>query len=675
MGHRNDKGVIALKILMAMLFGSAFLWQCAKVGAPQGGPRDTLPPVVMSATPAFNTVNFTGTRIFVGFDEYVQLKDLYKELFVSPPMRKNPVVNVRGRGIQIDIKDDSLLENTTYAINLGSAIVDNNEGNPLNGFRFVFSTGPYIDSLIMSGYTVDAYKKDSVSRTLIYFFDAAIDTVPQYDSLLFKATPSAIARAENNGIFIARNLQPKDYKIYAYYDDNNNFIYDPGIDKVGFLDGTFNPTSLPGFDAWFDTTRMYMTAEPQVYLRLFMDKQFRRQNLAEKKRPQQHRIELLFNAPFPQIDSLTLYGIAPSRIITEYVTRGRDTINLWLNVPGEELPDTIKGRITYMRHDSINQLQPYTDSLRLVWKYIESKEEKREREKLEKERQRALDRGEEFEEPKKPNPFKYNTNASGELNPEHNVTFEFDYPVVEIDTTRISLVRLGEEDQVFRVRYGLAQDTVNIRKWVMSAAWAEGQKYRIEMPDSVILNVAGHRNDSIKREFTILSPDKFGTLTVTVKGKSDTSRYVLQLMDANNKLLQERRDAMSGVHVFRFISPGDVKLRVIEDMNGNGIWDPGDLVNRIQPERVEIYFPESGSELLTMKVNWDIEVTVDMNDLFGPIDIFEIRRQITRQEQARYQKWLEERAKRAEQMRTGQRPSSGGMGIGGAVQSATGAVR
>ena len=132
-----------------------------------------------------------------------------------------------------------------------------------------------------------------------------------------------LSRAENNGIFIAQNLKPIDYRVYAIEDTNGNLAYEPGVDKIGFLDGVFNPSDLPDFMAWYDTTRRYMTAEPQLFIRMFTDRQFKRQNLAEQKRPLQHKIELYFNAPYPQIDSLVLDGIDSSRIITEYVTPGR----------------------------------------------------------------------------------------------------------------------------------------------------------------------------------------------------------------------------------------------------------------------------------------------------------------------------------------------------------------
>lgn len=687
----SQYGKRILIIAVVLLFSTAFLWRCANIGSPEGGPKDSLAPRVMGASPSFNKTGFGGKKIYITFDEYVQLKDQSKEFFSSPLMKKKPILTVKGKGVEIEIQD-TLKPNTTYALNFGSSIRDNNEGIPLNGLRYVFSTGDKIDSMFMSGYTVNAYKKDSVSKTLVYFYEATDsafmrepylrladrmrpDSLPAYDSTLFKVQPSVVGRAENNGIFIAQNLKPVDYVVYAIEDTNGNFAYEPGTDKVGFLEGVYNPAELPDFMAWYDTTRNYAVAEPQTYIRMFMDNQFKRQNLVQQKRPSQRKVELYFGAPNPQIDSIVLDGIDSSNIITEYVTKGRDTMNLWLNVPAEQLPDTIKGTITYMKHDSINQFVKSTDKLRLYWKYIESKAELKEREKQEKEKERAEKAGETYTPPVKPNPFQYNTTAKGDVNPEDNVSISFDFPLVAMDSTRIELLRIGENEEIYKVKYGLKQDSVDIRKWIISANWTPEMKYRLEIADSVFVDVAGQRNDSIKSDFTILSPDKFGTLTVDVKGKSDSSLYVLQLLSDQDKVLQERKYAKTGKYIFRYVSPGEVKLRVVEDVNGNGEWDTGDLIVHKEPERVEIYIPDNGNELITMKVNWDIDINVDMGKLFKPTDIMEIREQLRMQELQREKRLREEREKKAreaKQQTNQQNSNSMPFNPTGALQSGSG---
>ena len=159
----------AAKTAILLLFLSSMLVRCANTTTPQGGPRDTIPPVLMVATPENHTTKFAAKRIFVEFNEYVQLKDQHKEFFTSPRMKTKPTLSIRGRGVLIDIKD-TLRDDQTYVLNFGASLRDNNEGNPLHSFSYVFSTGEEIDSMWMSGYTADAQKSDSVAKSYIYFY-------------------------------------------------------------------------------------------------------------------------------------------------------------------------------------------------------------------------------------------------------------------------------------------------------------------------------------------------------------------------------------------------------------------------------------------------------------------------------------------------------------------------
>ena len=176
---------LILKTAVTLLFLGAFLTRCANIMSPEGGPKDTLPPVIVNITPGNFATNFAEKKIYIEFNEYVQIKDQNKEMFTSPQMKKMPLISTRGKGIVLTIRD-TLKENTTYAIDLGSAIRDNNEGNPINAMRYVFSTGSTVDSLMCSGYTADSYKADSVSRTFLWFYIAdSLPVTPEYDSTIF----------------------------------------------------------------------------------------------------------------------------------------------------------------------------------------------------------------------------------------------------------------------------------------------------------------------------------------------------------------------------------------------------------------------------------------------------------------------------------------------------------
>ncbi len=268
-------------LLIISMFCTALLWRCANIMPLEGGPRDSIPPRIVAVTPADYSTGFAEKRIYIEFDEYVQIKNQQSELFTSPKMKKTPTITTRGRGIVIQIRD-TLRDSTTYAINFGSSIADNNEGNPLHGLRYVFSTGSEIDSLVVSGYTEDSYKADSVAKSFVYFYPVdSIGPVDTYDSTMLaeRYSPAVIGRAETNGIFIAQNLKPIPYRIYAFEDTNKDMIYQPGIDKVGFADSIQNPADLPDFGVYFDSLRMYLTAQPQLYFRMFTDVAFKPQSL------------------------------------------------------------------------------------------------------------------------------------------------------------------------------------------------------------------------------------------------------------------------------------------------------------------------------------------------------------------------------------------------------------
>ena len=635
---------ILLRTAVAMLFLGAFFSRCANIMTPTGGPKDTLAPVILTLNPENFATNFTAKKIYIEFNEYVQLKDQQKELFTSPAMKKPPLLSIRGKGIVITLRD-TLRENTTYAIDLGSAVRDNNEGNPINAMRYVFSTGDTVDSLVCSGYTADSYKADSVSRTFIWFFAAdSLPDTPDYDSTIFNRKPDVIARAQNNGIFIAQNLKPIDYRIYAFGDKNDNQLYEPGTDLVGLLDSTYNPAKMPDFTIWFDSLRMYPSAEPQLYFRMFTDEAFKAQRLVEAQRPQQKEIKLLFNTALPQIEELKLDSIPSDKILYDPRTKGKDTVSLWLNVPAENLPDTIKGEITYFRHDSVRQLTKTTEPLKLFWKYIESKEEEKAREKEEREAKKAKDEGREYTPPTKPNPFKLTSTAQNEINPEKGVEFTLGYPAVAMDTTAIKLYQVigdGNATSETEVDCHFERDTLNMSHWYIRAPWKEASSYRLYFPKDAIEDVMGYKNDSTSTSFKTYDPEKFGRLVVRVRGVGN-KRYIIQQTDTSGKTQQEITGVKTGKYTINFIQAGDIRIRIIEDTNHNGKWDAGNVVKRLQPERAEMYMNDMGEDLFAIKANWDIELDIDMSKVFIPMTMPNLVKMLDDKEAARLKKLFEE---------------------------------
>ena len=654
------------------LFVVAIFTKCASTLTPTGGPKDTIPPVIVYMHPdnfSTNIDTLHPPKIYVEFDEYVQIKDLQKELYTSPAMKKKPKVVRQGRGIEITIVD-TLRPDITYAINFGASICDNNEGNPLHAMRYVFSTGNTVDSMYMSGYTEDSYKADSVSKSFIYFFaNDSIEAPRQWDSTMFKYKPQVIARAENNGIFIAQNLKPIEYRVYAFQDTNNNMEYEPSVDKIGFLDSTYNPAHMPDFTIWYDSLRHYPSAEPQLYFRMFTDRRFTRQTMTSHERVDRHKAMLYFGSEHPQVRSIVFDSIPGDKVLYDPQGLGRDTVALWFNMPPESLPDTIKGKITYMKHDSIGNLVPVTERLRLAWRYEESKEERKEREELEKAREKAERNGEEWEEPKKENPFKANIASSGEVNKDKHIDLEFDYPLVAFDTMRMSMRRMAEGDTVgTAVNFRVVRDTLNYRKYQLRADWEAGYKYELMIPSGVFSNVAQQQNDTIKATYTASDPAKYAIVNVKVRTTKPEARYIIQLTNAQGKVQKQIFNATAGDYKFEFVSPGDVMLRVVEDLNGNGKWDSGDMVARRQPERSEIYKNEEGVETLTTKENWEFDIDVDMDKLFAPITMESVVQMLNDREDERLKKLakeLEEKRKKEQQQGHSHGQGSSGMGLGG----------
>ena len=656
-------------ILVLLFFAGAFLSRCASIGTPTGGPKDTLPPVVVAVVPEDGATNFKSKSIYIEFDEYVQLKDQQKEIYVSPAMGKKPVFTMRGRGIYIQIKDDSLLPETTYAIEFGSSVADNNESNALHGLRYVFSTGNTIDSLICSGYTEDSYTADSLGKSFIWFYEAdSVEAPDTYDSTIFKYKPSKIARSQNNGIFIAQNLKPVPYRVYAIFDANDNQTYEPSIDKVGFVDGVYNPAEMPDFSIWYDSVRRYPSADPQLYFRLFTDVSFRRQSLQEATRPEQHKVVLSFGASNPDIRSLRLDSVPQDKIIVEPLSKGRDTLALWLNVPSESLPDTLRGEIVFMAHDTLNVLRETKEELKLSWRRIESRDQERERERNERARAKAEAAGEEWKEPPTPSTFAMIDFAkSAEVNPEQDLPLEFATPLTRFDSTAVELLSFGEGGDTLRERAIFIPDTANVRRWRLRSRWLPDRQYRLRIPPDALADITGEGNDSINASLTVSKVEDYATLRLKVTPRHEGDLYILQLVDVNGTLLREERGVGAGEHTMLYVPAGDMRLRIIEDVNGNGEWDGGNLVERRQSERAEFYKNDEQEELFTTKTGWEFDLTLDMNRIFAPVTMDELVRRLDQREQTRLRKEAERRAKegKRDNGQNNQQQSGSGLNMGG----------
>jgi hypothetical protein len=205
---------------------------CAKMGSLTGGTKDEDPPKVLSSSPENYSVLFNGKKIEINFDEFIQLDNVNQQLVVSPPLGKKPVVKLKNKTLLIELEED-LRENTTYTLNFGGAIKDNNEGNPLTNFEFVFSTGDYLDSLSIGGTLLNAFDlKPSEEPVMVMLYDELSDSV------VFRNIPIYVGKSEKTGSYRINNLKADTFKLFALKDVNNNFLFDQPNELIAFLDTT-----------------------------------------------------------------------------------------------------------------------------------------------------------------------------------------------------------------------------------------------------------------------------------------------------------------------------------------------------------------------------------------------------------------------------------------------------
>ena len=206
---------------------------CAKRGTITGGLKDTLAPILNYSSPENGTVNFKGNEIKLYFNEYVKLKEISKNLIVSPPMDKQPEILPYSASKVITIKiKDTLRPNTTYSFNFGQSIEDNNEGNPYSQFKYLFSTGSYIDSLSLGVKVKDAFEKKTPSfvKVMLYEVNEKFN-----DSTIYKESPRYITNTlDSLKSVVLENLKAGKYLLVALKDENNNNKFNPKTEKIGF---------------------------------------------------------------------------------------------------------------------------------------------------------------------------------------------------------------------------------------------------------------------------------------------------------------------------------------------------------------------------------------------------------------------------------------------------------
>lgn len=604
MRHKNlFNTVIVTGIFASVIFSKS----CANTSTPpEGGPKDTIPPVIVEVVPANNALfhprDIKHSQVSFEFDEYVALNNPGANIFLSPPQSKPPTAKIKGKRVIVSFAEP-LDSNKTYSLSLGEAIKDNNEGNPFAPYTHSFSTGDHIDSLFVSGNIVEASSMLPMPNITVLFH-----TDPS-DSAIFKVRPKAAAKSDLWGYFTVRNL-PADtvYRVFAIEDLNNNNLYDPDQERVAFLDTLVIPSSIMRdsipelIPVNMKDTAACLSRPAQLFLSMFKEVS-QRQFLRAKERVSRRQMYLKFAAPYPQIDSLIIDGIPEEKIIKEY-NFYRDSITIWINEQGG-VHDTLRMRLTYMRtDDSLNILVPVTDTIRMIrpkGKMVEN---------------RFGDMVEEVD-----TLAAYKVDAAPENIDQNGIIITFESPMIVTLFDSITIMAKNTREQVTPAPFTVEQDTADIKKYVLrlQEKLVPGFEYTLRIPDSVFMDIDGIYCDSLVQKISLPQDDKLSSLTVEAKNVNE--KYMVELVDEKRTTVYRTYQIDSAaVLEFPYLKAGKYSLRITEDKNGNGQVDTGSLLDRKQPEKVMMFKVNSslGNDAYIMDIPERTELiqTIDIGEMF-----------------------------------------------------------
>jgi hypothetical protein len=221
-----------IRVLSTIIFFSnllVLLTRCAQITPLTGGARDTTPPKLLVATPEIKTTSFSANEILLQFDEYVQVRDIQNQILISPTLKNIPEIESLGKKLRIKLKTEDLLPNTTYRFTFGKSIADMHEGNVLENFEYIFSTGSTIDSLRLTGKVINAFNHQPENTITVGLFPLGAP-----DSSIYFKKPLYTAKTDAAGNYSLKYIAPKSYKLVAVADKNNNGIYDGATERIGF---------------------------------------------------------------------------------------------------------------------------------------------------------------------------------------------------------------------------------------------------------------------------------------------------------------------------------------------------------------------------------------------------------------------------------------------------------
>ena len=560
----------AALVLGAMMFPSG----CANTTTPPtGGPKDTIPPVLLKTAPLPGTVNVPThkTQIKFTFDEYVVVKDP-NNIFLSPPLEKKPKYKMQGKSLVVSFESD-LDSNTTYTLDITGAVADNNEGNFFEGFTLVFSTGDQIDSMGMTGLVQDCNTlKPIKGATVLLYKDHA-------DSAVFLHRPNAAAKTDEWGFFSLRNIQDTVYRVYAIRDANNNNIYEPDQESIAFLDEPYRPVtvfndSLYEFKKFnMKDTALCLARKNDVELNVFREKPSK-QFIVKKERVGLRTAFLTFMAPGVNIHSMKVKGLPAEKLISQ-INPQKDSLELWVN-DQRKMPDTLFLDINYDKTDTLGELVPTDETVKLAL----SKEMRAE---LQKSSQRNVKHEDTI--------AVFKSVADPTTVEQYGFRLEFKYPLIQEAWDSLTFWSVNPRQQEKKEKFKVSRDPDNLRLYTVmpTEKLMQGFDYHLKIPYRKFRDVNGYYNDSTELKVTLPNDEKLSSISMELShvGKN---RYIVDLLtEKRDKVIRSFIVESDQTVLFPYVKAGKYCVRITEDRNSNGLVDTGNVLEHRQPEKVRFF--------------------------------------------------------------------------------------
>lgn len=572
----------------------SLLWGCASMGNPSGGPRDEDPPRFVSANPKPGSVNVDPNNISIEFNELINVKDAFEKVVLSPPGKSTPRVSTRGRRVMVNITD-TLLPNTTYTIDFGDAIEDNNEANKLSGFAYTFSTGPNLDSLRISGMVLGAEDLEPQQGVFVGAY------VSKEDSAFVKMPFQHLARTDEYGRFVMRGLRDTTYRVFALKDlDNDRHYANPEEDLAWFQDlvrpsservlahDTVRDLYTGAIDTIVD--RMRTRYLPNNVLLRTYNTRLKPQYLLSYTRPDSTRLEFIFNSPSDIIPKVKIVGredfatpLVPERSV------GNDTLVFWLP-KAIAMCDTLQLALQYTRTELATGLATVVDdTVKLTKPKIQTpkKDKKKKKKKKKAETNASVENGEgskdketsdnDEDEPEKPKAPTFQFQTKG---PDTDLTLplaiETPAPLATLDSLAFKLEE--NPDTVWtpvKKKYSLQKaDTLSERHFCIYYPWERGMSYRLTADSLAAVTIYGAESEKVNYEFKTKSVEDLSNLKITLIGLEEGIPTFVQLMPSGDQVRYTAK-VTNNTAVFNGIEPGKYYARIYEDFDGDGKYTPG----------------------------------------------------------------------------------------------------